>query len=390
MAAESALSRTATASAPYRVLLVDDSAVVRGLIARSLKRDPMIEIVATAGDGERGLSMLRQNDVEVVVLDIEMPRMDGLTALPLMLKEDPRLQVIMASTLTLRNADISLRALSLGAKDYIPKPTSSGALTAAESFHRELVDKVKALGANRRRMAPRSSATVAPQPAPSARPAIARPAPSAASPEAPPFRLRPAPTRAFRPDVLAVGSSTGGPQALFSLVKALGRNLEIPVLVTQHMPPTFTTILAEHLARASGWPAAEAKDGDRIQSGRIYVAPGDFHMLVERSAAGRVTRLAQTPPENFCRPSVDPMLRSLATAFDGRVLAVILTGMGHDGRDGARTIVAAGGQVIAQDEATSVVWGMPGAVAQAGLCRAVLPLDQIGPMVLRVATGRPA
>ncbi|HZB93563.1 MAG TPA: chemotaxis protein CheB, partial [Stellaceae bacterium] len=188
------------------------------------------------------------------------------------------------------------------------------------------------------------------------------------------------------PEVVAIGSSTGGPQALFRVGAALKGAVKQPIFITQHMPATFTTILAEHLGRASGYPVAEGVDGERVQSGRIYVAPGDFHMTVEAERGDKVVRLLKTPPENFCRPSVDPMLRSLARSYGGRVLTLILTGMGHDGLAGGRGVVEAGGTVIAQDEASSVVWGMPGAVAMAGLCSAVLPLDEIGGFLAKLAT----
>ena len=184
--------------------------------------------------------------------------------------------------------------------------------------------------------------------------------------------------------LLAIGSSTGGPQALFTLVQGLGRNIQVPVVLTQHMPSTFTPILAEHLSRIGGMPCAEAQDGAVLQPGRIALAPGNQHLLVE--AEGRVlrARLSDGPPENYCRPSVDPMLRTATVACGGRVLMVMLTGMGHDGRDATRGLVAAGGAVIAQDETSSVVWGMPGAIARAGLCDAVLPLTEIAPRVLAI------
>jgi two-component system chemotaxis response regulator CheB len=197
--------------------------------------------------------------------------------------------------------------------------------------------------------------------------------------------LRPAPTET--PDVIAIGSSTGGPQALFAVLSSLkAGSLRQPILITQHMPPTFTTILAEHITRVSGWQAAEGQDGEVVTANRIYIAPGDFHMVVESRGSDKIIRLNKNPPENFCRPSVDPMLRSLAAAYGRRVLVVILTGMGSDGLRGGQVVIGAGGSVIAQDEATSVVWGMPGAVATAGICSAVLPLPEIAPQIMRLAT----
>lgn len=364
---------------PYRVMLVDDSAVIRGLFARSLESDPEVQVVASVGDGQMAVNALAKDKgkIEVIVLDIEMPRMDGLTALPELLKIDPDVPVVMASTLTARNADISLKAMSLGAKDYIPKPSSMRELSAAEAFKQELLAKVKSLGAARRRKLG-SGQSVAPQSRFAADRSAAAPRTPAPAPAAKPtasVEVRPVGRRA--PQVLCIGSSTGGPQALFKVIGGLPKTLRLPILLTQHMPATFTPILADHITRSTGWECVEATDGMPVQAGRVHLAPGDYHMLVERAGTGQVLRLNQGPPENFCRPAVDPMLRSAVAAWNGQVLTLILTGMGHDGQKGAEVLVEAGGTVIAQDEATSVVWGMPGAVARAGLCAAVLPLDQI-------------
>jgi two-component system, chemotaxis family, protein-glutamate methylesterase/glutaminase len=366
------------AAAPYRVMVVDDSAVIRGLLTRSLESDPELRVVVTASNGEMALGALKRCDVEIVVLDIEMPVMDGLTALPQLLAAKPGLKVIIASTLTRRGADISLKALAAGAADYITKPGTS-ALTADE-FKRDLLAKVKALGQARRgklrEEAPRAAAAAEPR----------RGKALALHPVAPPRAISLRPLSGEVPQAVAIGSSTGGPQALFRLLDSLRGRLDQPIFITQHMPATFTAILAEHITRASGYPAAEAAEGEVVTGSRVYVASGDFHMTLE--AAGDSTRrlrLLKTPPENFCRPSVDPMLRSLATIYGRGLLTIILTGMGHDGLDGCRSVIEAGGTVIAQDEATSVVWGMPGAVATAGICSAVLPIDEIGPLVRKLA-----
>ncbi len=363
--------RTATTGpAPIRVLVVDDSHVIRGLIARSLGSDPAIKVVGTASNGKAAIDEVTRNEIDVVVLDIEMPVMDGMTALPQLLAARPGIQVIMASTLTLKGASISMKALSKGAADYVPKPSSTGEIHSAEDFKRELISKIKSWGAvarRRRGSAPRQATE-------------ARSAPIARRFPVGPIKLRDVPNL-FRPDCIAIGSSTGGPQALFKVFQMMGKVTSLPVFVTQHMPATFTTILAEHLGQASGMPAAEAKDGELAMPGRIYVAPGDFHMTVHAEGGRKVLRLDKNPPENFCRPAVDPMLRSLAKAYTGKVLAVILTGMGQDGLRGGQELAAAGGVIVAQDEATSVVWGMPGSVASNGLCSAVLPLSDIGPYV---------
>lgn len=347
--------------APARVMVCDDSLVIRGAISRMLQADPGIEVVARVANGQAALDALKQSKPDVVVLDIEMPVMDGMTALPLLLRAEPGLRVVMASTLTTRGADIALRALRLGAADYLPKPSSIGTVSD-DSFRRELLAKVRGLARLRHPVVVSASTGN-----------LAR------------LALRPAPVMPAR--LLAVGSSTGGPQALFALVQGLGRAVGVPVVLTQHMPPTFTPILAEHLGKLGGMPCAEAKDGEPLLPGRIYLAPGDRHLLVEGSRGSMRARLSGPPAENFCRPSVDPMLRSAAAACEGRVLVAMLTGMGHDGLAGTRVVVQAGGAAVAQDEATSVVWGMPGAIAEAGLCHAVLPLPRLAPKLLELLRG---
>jgi two-component system chemotaxis response regulator CheB len=338
---------------PARVMICDDSLVIRGAMARLLEHDPEIRVVAKVANGQAAIEELGRTEVDVLVLDIEMPVLDGMAALPLILRADPGLRVVMASTLTTRGADIAMRALRLGAADYVPKPSSMGG-SVDDTFRREIIEKVKGLARLRRR--PRYAASHTP---PKTRPAATLP-----------------------PRLLAIGSSTGGPQALFTLVQALGRGIEIPVVLTQHMPPNFTAILADHITRVGAMPCREAVDGEILRAGQIVIAPGDRHLLIESTKGALRARLTSDPPENFCRPSVDPMLRSATSACEGRVLATILTGMGQDGLAGTRALIAAGGTAIAQDEATSVVWGMPGAVAQAGLCHAVLPLPAIAPKLL--------
>jgi two-component system, chemotaxis family, protein-glutamate methylesterase/glutaminase len=363
-------------------MVVDDSAAIRGLLIRTLEADPEVAVVASASNGAVALAALGRYDVEVVILDIEMPVMDGLTALPKLLAAKPGIKVIIASTLTRRGADISIRALAAGAADYLTKPGSL-VLSSADEFKRELLAKVKVLGhASRISVALRSARGIAGP----------RQSAEAAALDQVPRRVIALRTAAREtPEAIAIGASTGGPQALFSVLGTLKRAVRQPIFITQHMPATFTTILAEHIARTSGYPTREAVDGEPVNAGQIYLAPGEFHMTVETVAPGsRVMRLSKGPPENFCRPSVDPMLRSLTASYGPRVLAVMLTGMGRDGLAGSRTVVQTGGTIIAQDEATSIVWGMPGAVAMAGLCSAVLPLDDIGAMVEKLASrGQP-
>lgn len=365
---------------PIRVMVVDDSAVIRGLLTRALEGDTDIRVVTSVGDGQMAVNSLQRNSIDVIVLDIEMPVMDGLTAIPKLLAVAPQVKIIMASTLTLRGADVSIRCLSAGAADYIPKPTSTREIGGAEDFKRELVAKVKALGAAARRAGSRSRGEICPL-----SPAYV---PLSLKREQAPITTRPAPMgMQVKPDVIAIGSSTGGPQALFEVLSHMKGAVTQPILITQHMPATFTTILAEHITRQCGIDAKEAKDGEPVVQGRCYIAPGDFHMLVAQRGGANVISLTKDPPENFCRPAVDPMMRSILKAYGGRkILACILTGMGQDGLKGCTEVVNGGGTLIGQDEASSVVWGMPGAVAQAGICSAILPLKEIGPYIRKFAS----
>jgi len=367
-----------------RVMLVDDAVVVRGLFARWVESEPDLDVVATLRTGREAVNQFERVDPDVVVLDVDMPDLDGIAALPLLLEKKRDLVVIMASTLTRRNAEISLKALSLGAADYIPKPGSNRELSASTAFRRELIEKIRQLGQRARRLrGGLASSRVAPEvkSAPSIMPQIGEePAPP------PPQALRPMPTVA--PRVLLIGSSTGGPQALNGLIAEIGSVLQrVPILITQHMPPTFTAVLAEHLARVGKCPVREASDGEEIKSGNVYLAPGGKHMKVARRDGTAVIAIEDGPLVNFCKPAVDPMFASAAEVWGNKTLALVLTGMGSDGLAGAKAIVAAGGHVFAQDEATSVVWGMPGQVTNAGLCSAVLPLPEIAGKLTRLFSG---
>ena len=373
-----------TRNEPLRVMVVDDSVVIRGLISRWIEAEPDMVVAASLRTGLDAVNRIERVNPDVAVLDIEMPELDGISALPLLLAKKRNLIIIMASTLTRRNAEISFKALSLGASDYIPKPESTREPAAAETFRHDLIQKIRHLGAKVRRAVPASPspplAPVLDRPrAPSGRPSLA--------PVAQPQLLR----RAFStqaPRALLIGSSTGGPQALMALVAEIGPVIDrCPVLITQHMPPTFTTILAEHLARSSQRPAHEAVDGEPVKAGRIYLAPGGRHMRVVRHGNDAAIALDDGPPVNFCKPAVDPLFASAIDVWQGGILAVVLTGMGTDGMRGGKEIVAAGGSVIAQDEASSVVWGMPGAAANAGICAAGLPLNQIAPKLVRLFSG---
>ncbi|MDI3307423.1 MAG: chemotaxis-specific protein-glutamate methyltransferase CheB [Acetobacteraceae bacterium] len=344
------------------VMLCDDSTTVRAALARLLEADPEIRVTARAGDGRQAVAALEALPPslrpQVVLLDLEMPVMDGMAALPLLLRQEPRPAVIVASALSQKGAAITMAALRAGAVDYIPKPGAAGGGLADPSFRAELLAKVKGWARMHRR--------------PAARP-VPRP------------MLLPG---GRAPRAIGIGCSTGGPQALAALVRGLTRPLPVPVLVVQHMPAGFTAMLADHLNRLGGPPCAEAREGEVLRPGRLYLAPGDRHLLVEAMDGALVARLSSGPPENFCRPAVDPMLRSLAAACNGPVLAVILTGMGQDGLEGCRAVAAAGGTVLAQDEASSVVWGMPGAVARAGLARALLPPEALAEQMLAATASR--
>ncbi len=354
-------------AAPIRVMLVDDSAVVRGIFRRTLETNPEIEVVSSANNGQAAVESLARHPVDVIVLDIEMPVMDGMTALPKLLAVDPTVQVIMASTLTQRNADISIQALAAGAADYIPKPVARHEIHSSEAFKRDLLNKVKAL-AHAKRSGRRRAAGAA---------ANVKPDRPTRGPAGPGSGLMLRPASKTKPEILCIGSSTGGPQALNAVLRGLGPNFNLPILITQHMPKTFTSILAKHLGQTAGRPSAEAVDGETLEGGRIYVAPGEQHMLIEFRRGRTSLRLDDGPPENFCNPAVDPFQRSAAAIYRDRLLTVILTGMGHDGLAGGKYVIETGGTVIAQDEASSVVWGMPGAVANAGLCSAVIPLEEV-------------
>ncbi|MDP2800449.1 MAG: chemotaxis response regulator protein-glutamate methylesterase [Phreatobacter sp.] len=377
-----------TASDPIKVMVVDDAVVVRGLVGRWIAEESDMTLVASHRSGREAVADIAKKNPDVVILDIEMPDMDGMTALPLIIAAKRDVMVLMASTLTRRNAEISLKCLSLGAADYVPKPETNAGVTTSPAFKREILDKVRALG-RRRKIAGRvfrAASAAGSMPAAPGRVAAPSLAPHSVGFHEPSFKLRPFGT--IMPKVLAIGSSTGGPQALTTVLKALGSFIDrVPVLITQHMPPTFTTILAEHAAKASGRPAAEGRDGEPVVAGRIYVAPGGKHMVVKKTGGTTVIQLEDGPPVNFCKPAVDPLFASVAQVWGSQSFGCVLTGMGHDGAHGCGDIVAAGGSVIAQDEATSVVWGMPGAVAQGGHASAVLPIDQIASKIMRVFSG---
>jgi two-component system chemotaxis response regulator CheB len=354
-----------------RILVVDDSVVVRRMVSDALSADPQLEVVGAAANGKIALAKIPQVNPDIIILDVEMPELDGLATLERIRKSLPALPVIMYSTLTRRGAEATLDALAKGATDYVTKPSNVGsAAQAVECIRTQLIPKIKAICGRAVGVEPPSALLVPAASTPSSWRAVT-------------------PRREERIDIVAIGVSTGGPNALADLIPTLPRDLPVPVVIVQHMPPVFTRLLAERLAAKSRIGVGEGYTGVVLEPGCAWLAPGDYHMIVESDRNQVTLRVHQGPPENSCRPAADVLLRSVADVYKPHALAVVMTGMGQDGLRGCERIHELGGQVLAQDEATSVVWGMPGFVANAGLADKILPLDQIGPeIVRRVRTGR--
>ena len=353
-----------------RVLVVDDSVVIRRLVTNALEQDPDLEVVGVAANGSIALQRIPQYHPDVLTLDIEMPEMDGLETLRRLRRDYPQLRVIMFSTLTERGAAITLEALTLGASDYVTKASNEGSLDRSMArLREELIPKIKQFFF----LPGRTRAAAVPEPA------QAQVAPLLWSSK--PVQQ----STKVRPRVIAIGVSTGGPTALGSILPQLPAEFPLPILIVQHMPPLFTRFLAERLCSSCRLPVKEASQGDKVDAGKILIAPGDFHMKVAGDGGEVHVHLDQSPLQNFCRPAVDALFPSIAEVYGGAVLAVILTGMGHDGLRGAEILKAHGASILAQDEASSVVWGMPGAVVNAGLADRVLSLDEIVPEIMRRA-----
>jgi two-component system chemotaxis response regulator CheB len=352
-----------------RVLIVDDAVVVRKILTEALGGEPDLEI-ATAANGRIGLAKIPQFNPDLVTLDMEMPEMDGLTALRELRKTYPKLPVIMFSTLTERGASATLDALAAGANDYVTKPANVGSVAVAFSrIKSDLLPKIRALCGLEVRP------TIEVRPPRPVRPVVTGPLGGAAAPQV---------------DVVAIGVSTGGPNALSAMLPQLPKNLSVPIVIVQHMPTLFTRLLAERLAGQCGMSVKEGSPGMPVLPGQIIIAPGGYHMVVRRVGTSVVIGTNLEEPQNSCRPAVDVLFKSVVSVYGGRAMGVILTGMGSDGLRGCELISEAGGPVVVQDEATSVVWGMPGYVAKAGLAKKVLPLNEIAGEIVRTVGQRNA
>jgi len=349
---------------PIRILVVDDSVVARRVISDILSEEDDFEVVGTAPNGKIALAKIERLEPDLVTLDIDMPELDGIQTLTAIRSSHPRVRAIMVSNHTKRGAAITVEALFLGASDYVTKAAKSSTRDEArQNLRQQLVPKIRALTIP-------TGPGVVPAPARGWRTPLRQAAAAAV-------------------EVVVIGASTGGPNALTTILETLPAGLPTPVLIVQHLPANFTTFFAERLDTACALEVREAGSGDRIVPGIVSIAPGDTHLEM-RSRGGNVEMVTTNGPlVNSCRPAADILFRSAAKTFGPGVLAVILTGMGRDGLDGSREVRAAGGRVIAQDRSTSVVWGMPGQVADAGLAEAILPIDDIGPeIVRRVTAGR--
>lgn len=336
-----------------QVLVVDDSAVIRKVILTVLSEDPDVDVTATAPNGQIALQKISQQHFDLVTLDVEMPVMNGLETLAEIRKNRPSLPVIMFSTLTERGACTTLDALSLGASDYMTKPSGMGNMSEGmQNIREELLPKIKALCY--KNLIPKAEANLR---------------------LGPEQRQQPFPKSKI--EVLGIGVSTGGPNALTEIIPKLPKDLRVPVLIVQHMPPLFTKFFSERLSKKSQLPVSEAVQGTPLEPGHVWIAPGGFHMSIEKAGGTYNIQTHQGPPENSCRPSVDVLFRSLARHYGSHALVTILTGMGQDGLYGCKEIYEAGGEIYVQDKTTSVVWGMPGAVVNAGIARKILPLEQI-------------
>ena len=372
-----------------RILIVDDSAVMRSLVRSVVCSDSSLEVVGTAGDGESALNAMQNLRPDLVLLDVEMPVMDGVVTLRAMRSRGFKMPVIMCSSLTQRGAKVTIEALASGASDYVTKPSGQNREDAAKALAHDLIPKIKVL-TSQRGMAAAAPAGIfqgGPQTLARTRVQTGTSTVGGQAPQAA-VQLPKAPAITATPTLLAIGVSTGGPAALDILLPLLPATFPLPVLIVQHMPELFTKLFAERLNGRCPLQVREAAEGDLVRPGTIYIAKGNWHMealAAARAGQPSTLHLTQGPLENHCRPAVDVLFRSAAAIWGSGVLGVILTGMGSDGMLGSKVIREQGGTILAQDAATSAVWGMPGAVTNAGLAHKVLPLQAIAPEILRLA-----
>ena len=371
---------TNTSSQLLNVMLVDDSAIVRGLLRRIIQQDDKLNIIGTASDGKIAVDKYKNLKPDVVLMDIEMPEMDGIEALTEILQIDPQAKVIMCSSLTQKGASMTVKALRIGAVDCLAKPTSNS-IDRSQDFEDQLLLRLKAFAKKKR-----GTETVSSNPASSSPVATSKRQEGGLS-----IREFPNSLAVSKPQVIAIGSSTGGPKALSTVLSQLNKSIDIPpIVITQHIPEGFTKVLAETIEKDSGLTTLEGADDILLKPKHIYISPGGKHMMVERRTSGIFLKLSDEDPVNFCKPSVDMMMDSVLEVYQTNILSIILTGMGQDGQHSCTRIVDANQKnlLIAQDEETSTVWGMPGAVAKAGACHAILPLEEIAEAINKLLTGQ--
>jgi len=354
---------------PSTVVIADDSVVVRGLFARWLGESGRFHVVGVAGDGEAAIEHAERHHPDIMVLDLDMPVLDGVEALPRIIKQSPKTAVLLTTTLTERNAQLALQCMSMGAVDVLPKPDSRSGLTLSLGFRTDLLGKLGSIAQSRSRHGD-----------------VVAEAGLGAPPSSGIADLRP--LISVMPRYLLVGASTGGPRAVARVLGDLGNAAAgLAILVVQHMPPLFTASFADQIAAQLGLPAREPHDGERLARGTIYVAPGGRHLGIDRRLGHIVASVSDGPPVNFCRPAVDVLFTEAAHHLGPAALGLVMTGMGSDGTEGAAALRRAGAAVIAQDEASSTVWGMPGSVVRAKQASTILPLGTIGPAIRNLVGG---
>ena len=364
----------AEATKNIQAMVVGTSDVVATRIKAILQRLPAVDVAAEARDGVDAVSKLRQHAIDVIFIDIGDPQVKPTTDLSRLRRVDADIQIVMVATLTFANVKNAMAGLVGGAAEFVQAPSKHTPHIVETDFNRQIADLAQGLGRAHRDKSTR---------------VIAAPAVTARFDHPEPAKGELRKRKPHRPKAIAIASSTGGPQALFTLFGGLAKDVRQPIFLTQHMPAGFTTALADHIGRRAGWPCLEATDGMAVEGGNAYMAPGGFHMVPAKGPTGPVLRINEGPEENFCRPSAEPMMRGVIDVYGAEnVLMVVLTGMGSDGKAGAKAVADGGGTVVVQDKDSSIVWGMPGAVAVAGDCHAVLPIGEIADFIGKVARGQ--